>query len=119
MGRWKAKAALPGLFRIVIATTHENGQVIPGGDNRYLPFGAMRTGQPVLLPTDRNFTGQSLDANLGLLYYSDGKSYGRYYDPALGRFIQADPFIPGKGSQAQPVQLCVQQPSKVYGPGWP
>ncbi|MGB9774806.1 MAG: RHS repeat-associated core domain-containing protein, partial [Bacteroidota bacterium] len=36
-----------------------------------------------------NFTGQRLDAGVGLLYYR-----ARYYDPALGRFIQPDTVVP-------------------------
>jgi RHS repeat-associated protein len=37
----------------------------------------------------RRFTGQILDAETGLYYYN-----ARYYDPELGRFIQADTKIP-------------------------
>jgi RHS repeat-associated protein len=68
---------------------------------RYAPFGKHRDGNPRQLPTERTFTGQGLDMSTDLMYYSDGTSYGRYYDPALGRFIQADPITPGRGSQAQ------------------
>jgi len=39
------------------------------------------------MPTDKLFTGQRLDAT-GLYYYG-----GRYYDPTIGRFISADPFV--------------------------
>lgn len=41
------------------------------------------------LPTDYTFTGQKLDESTGLMYYG-----ARYYDPALGRFISADPIVP-------------------------
>ena len=45
------------------------------------------------MPTARRFTGQIEDAALGLYYYN-----ARYYDPALGRFIQADTVVPGAGN---------------------
>ena len=74
--------------------TDENGHAVPGSLQRFYPFGTVRAGQPVVLPTDQNFTGQPLDANTGLLYYADGTGYGRYYDPSLGRWTQPDPIIP-------------------------
>jgi len=46
--------------------------------------------------TDFGFTGQRLDpstgsgGSAGLMYYGLQGSYGRFYDPALGRFTQAD-----------------------------
>jgi RHS repeat-associated protein len=45
-------------------------------------------------PTDRRFTGQREEASFGLYFYN-----ARWYDPALGRFIQADTIIPGEGNQ--------------------
>ena len=41
------------------------------------------------LPTTYRYTGQRLEAGLGLYYYR-----ARWYDPALGRFIQADTIVP-------------------------
>ena len=49
------------------------------------------------MPTDHTFTlrprsgqaGQKLDESTGLMYYG-----ARYHDPALGRFISADPIVP-------------------------
>ncbi|MGB2770691.1 MAG: RHS repeat-associated core domain-containing protein, partial [Anaerolineae bacterium] len=42
------------------------------------------------LPTARRFTGQTHDPVIAGIYY-----YGaRYYDPALGRFLQADTIVP-------------------------
>ncbi|MSP13291.1 MAG: hypothetical protein EXR62_10090 [Chloroflexi bacterium] len=58
-----------------------------------MPFGQERAGQPQSLPTDRNFTGQPLDSSTNLLYYG-----ARYYDPALGRFLQADTIVPQPGN---------------------
>jgi RHS repeat-associated protein len=45
------------------------------------------------LPTTYNYTGQRLDGSAGLLYYG-----ARYYDPALGRFIQPDTLVPEPGN---------------------
>jgi len=44
-------------------------------------------------PTDRRFTGQREEASLGLYFYN-----ARWYDPAIGRFIQADTIVPGAGN---------------------
>ena len=61
---------------------------------RYYPWGTIRSGGGNGLPTDYTFTGQRLDPATGLMYYSDGTSYGRYYDPALGRWVQPDIIVP-------------------------
>jgi RHS repeat-associated protein len=63
---------------------------------RYLPFGAVRTDIPALFPapTDFGYTGQRLlDPGLGGLM--DYKA--RFYSPYLSRFIQPDTLIPGAG----------------------
>ena len=57
---------------------------------RYTPYGGLRVGG---LPTDRQFTGQRREASLGFYDY-----VARQYDPALGRFLQADSIIPGAAS---------------------
>jgi len=44
-------------------------------------------------PTDRRYTGQREEASFGLYFYN-----ARWYDPALGRFIQADTIVPGAGN---------------------
>ncbi|MFZ1507396.1 MAG: RHS repeat-associated core domain-containing protein [Anaerolineae bacterium] len=54
----------------------------PWGENRGTPVSAT--------PTKRRFTGQVLDNVAGGLYFYNA----RYYDPALGRFTQADTLIP-------------------------
>jgi RHS repeat-associated protein len=47
-------------------------------------------------PESHRFTGQEADDETGLMYYQ-----ARYYDPALGRFAQADAFVPdANGTQA-------------------
>ena len=59
----------------------------------YLPYGAQRTGAP-LLPTDQNFLGRVLDSS-GLL--QDG---ARYYDPGIGQFISPDPLVNASDNSA-------------------
>ena len=54
----------------------------------YYAYGAVRTASGTL-PTDYTFTGQKIDASAGLMYYN-----ARYYDAALGRFIQPDRILP-------------------------
>jgi RHS repeat-associated protein len=63
-----------------------NGQTIT---QRYHPWGTIRPGPDNTLPTDYTFTGQKLDESTGLMYYG-----ARYYDAALGRFVQADTIVP-------------------------
>jgi RHS repeat-associated protein len=53
---------------------------------RYYPYGETRSGT---MDTDRRYTGQRWEAGIGLYDYN-----ARYYDPALGRFVQADTIIP-------------------------
>jgi RHS repeat-associated protein len=54
----------------------------------YYAFGAVRTTEGTL-PTDYTFTGQKRDEQAGLNFYN-----ARYYDGALGRFVQPDTIIP-------------------------
>jgi RHS repeat-associated protein len=57
---------------------------------RFLPFGGYRPGSaPSQSITDRDFTGQRENMELGLLYYN-----ARFYAPGLGRFISTDTIIP-------------------------
>lgn len=53
---------------------------------RYNAWGETRFANGVC-PTDRKYTGQ-LEAEAGLYYYN-----ARWYDPVVGRFIQADSYI--------------------------
>ena len=56
----------------------------------YYPFGRTLTASPqASFKVSRQFTGQIKDDETGLYYYN-----ARYYDPELGRFIQADTLIP-------------------------
>jgi RHS repeat-associated protein len=59
---------------------------------RYHPWGGKRFASGTT-PTARRYTGQIEDAAIGLYFYN-----ARYYDGALGRFIQADSIVPGAAS---------------------
>jgi len=63
--------------------TNSSGS-IDGSYTSTYPFGLTRSGT---LPVDEQFTGQRLDAT-GLYYYE-----ARYYDPSIGRFINADTMV--------------------------
>ncbi|MFZ1598002.1 MAG: RHS repeat-associated core domain-containing protein, partial [Anaerolineae bacterium] len=58
---------------------------------RYYPWGG---GRHVVgtTPTSFNFTGQRKDGGSGLLFYNT-----RWYDPTVGRFIQADTIVSNPG----------------------
>jgi RHS repeat-associated protein len=55
---------------------------------RYKAWGEIRFTSGTI-PTSFQFTGQRNESTLGLYFYNS-----RWFDPALGRFIQADPVVP-------------------------
>ena len=59
---------------------------------RHCPYGGVRWSSGTL-PTEYGFIGQRWETGLGLCYYR-----ARWYDPALGRFIQADTVVPQPGN---------------------
>jgi RHS repeat-associated protein len=71
-------------------TADADGVVV--SEVKYSAFGEIRY-QDGVTPTDYLYTGQRQEAELGLYYY-----VARWYDPAIGRFIQADTIIPDPGS---------------------
>jgi RHS repeat-associated protein len=60
-------------------------------ETRYYPWGEARWSSGSS-PTDYQFTGQQKVASIGLYFYNS-----RFYDAALGRFVQADTIIPNPG----------------------
>ena len=70
-------------------TANANGSL--QSEMRYAPFGETRYTNGVT-PSDYRYTGQLNQPELGLYYY-----VARWYDPQLGRFIQADTVVPDPG----------------------
>jgi RHS repeat-associated protein len=70
-------------------TTNDNGAWV--GELRYKAWGETRYVDGTT-PTDYRFTGQKLETATGLYDYG-----ARYYDPVIGRFIQADTIVPDPG----------------------
>ena len=58
------------------------------GELRYKAWGETRFSEGTT-PTMYRFTGQHLNESIGLYFHK-----ARYYDPALGRFIQPDTIVP-------------------------
>ncbi|MCC6603019.1 MAG: RHS repeat-associated core domain-containing protein [Anaerolineae bacterium] len=68
---------------------NSSGGTVTGSTTRYLPFGGYRCTAPSQSITDRDFTGQKENMELGLLYYQ-----ARFYVPYLNRFLSADTIVP-------------------------
>jgi RHS repeat-associated protein len=68
--------------------TNASGAVL--SQQRYLPFGQVRTDVGRVSETDFGYTGQRAVSDLGLMDY-----HARMYDPLLMRFVQPDSIIPG------------------------
>ncbi len=60
-----------------------------GESTRYWPYGATRNGS---IGTAYQFTGQRREAALGLYFFQ-----ARWYDGAVGRFLQPDTIVPNPG----------------------
>ena len=56
----------------------------------YTPYGNQAMGTP---PNGPGYTGHVNDRDTGLVY-----TQARYYDPAVGRFLSADPMVPSPGN---------------------
>jgi RHS repeat-associated protein/uncharacterized repeat protein (TIGR01451 family) len=77
----------------IAAVISDRGTLL--SQQRYFPFGGVRDlpGPPRVTETDFGYTGQrGLDLT-GLMDYK-----ARFYDPALGRFLQPDSIVPGAGN---------------------
>ncbi|WCL48100.1 RHS repeat domain-containing protein [Leptospira sp. GIMC2001] len=99
-------ARIPGMFFLhpdhlgsITMVTDGMGNVLAGGEMggkshiSYRPYGEiLRTDSYGPDVSKYKYTGQEEDRESGLMYYK-----ARYYDPAMGRFIQADSMaFPGK-----------------------
>jgi RHS repeat-associated protein len=67
------------------------GRLNTNTELRYYPYGVVRYTAGATL-TSFNFTGQRKDSGSGLLFYN-----ARWYDPQIGRFLQADTIVPAPG----------------------
>ena len=81
-----ASALLSTSLGSASALVTSGGQKV--NETRYLPFGGYCSGGPNAI-TDRGFTGQKENMEMGLLYYN-----ARFYAPGLGRFLSADTIVP-------------------------
>ncbi len=86
----------------VIATTNASGVMVsqaiydPWGKRDSVYLDSLLANFTYSEPTDRGYTGHKHLEDLGIIHMG-----GRIYDPALGRFLQADPFIQApKNSQS-------------------
>jgi RHS repeat-associated protein len=80
----------------------------------YYPFGRTVTGTlQASFQVSRKFTGQVYDQETGLYYYN-----ARYYDPELGRFIQADTVIQDLSNPQSynRYSYCVNDPLRYNDP---
>ena len=71
-------------------TVNSDGTLL--SEVRYSAFGEERYSSGTMT-TDYLYTGQREEAEVGLYYY-----VARWYDPAIGRFVQADSIVPNPGS---------------------
>ena len=85
--RWLLTDHLGGTS-VTVTGTAETGEL------RYHPFGATRYTSGTT-PTSQRYTGQREEGALGLYFYG-----ARWYDPALGRFVQPDTLVPQPGDAA-------------------
>jgi RHS repeat-associated protein len=70
----------------VVAITDDEGTLT--SQQRYLPFGGVRTNIGPITQTDLGYTGQR-DLGMGLMDYK-----ARFYSPLLARFTQPDSLVP-------------------------
>jgi RHS repeat-associated protein len=63
------------------------------GELRYKAYGETRDGWGITTTTKYHFTGQREEGTIGLYFYN-----ARWYDAALGRFVQADTVVPEPGN---------------------
>ncbi len=75
----------------LVVVLDANGALL--SEQRYLPFGGVRTDVVGINQTDFGYTGQRGLSAVGLMDYN-----ARLYDPVLMRFTQTDTIVPGVGN---------------------
>ncbi|MGN9912654.1 RHS repeat-associated core domain-containing protein [Phytohabitans sp. LJ34] len=87
------------------------GATTPSRVRTYLPYGKERSATGTAR-TDRGFVGQFEDTSTRLAYLN-----ARYYDPAIGRFISADPvFRPETPQTLNPYAYGLNNPVSLSDP---
>ena len=80
-----------------VTVKEDSGALTKYAELRYKPWGEDRPASEAFnetqSPSERRFTGQRAQDELGLYYYQ-----ARWYDPALGRFVQPDSIEPDPGN---------------------
>ena len=71
----------------IVAVTNASGTLV--SQQRYLPFGEVRTDVDTITETDFGYTGQRDVPNLGLMDYR-----ARFYDSYITHFTQPDSIVP-------------------------
>ncbi len=71
----------------VVAVLSESGTLL--SEQRYMPFGEVRTDIGTISQTDFGYTGQRSISMLSIMDY-----IARFYDPGIGRFLQPDSIVP-------------------------
>jgi RHS repeat-associated protein len=99
-------------------TTNSSGARI--AELRYHPYSGTRYTSRTT-PTSFRFTGQREDATIGLYPSSSpGQAFynARYYDPALGWFVQADTIVPSLGNpqSLSRYSYCLGNPVRYRDP---
>ncbi len=86
LGSPRTRYLHPDALGSIEAITDETGATVASIEHD--PFGATRSGDAANTGVHTDFTGQEFDAELGLV-----NMRGRIYDPKMGRFTTADPFV--------------------------
>ncbi|VAW41264.1 hypothetical protein MNBD_CHLOROFLEXI01-25, partial [hydrothermal vent metagenome] len=77
----------------VVLTKDSDGYILADSLTRYMPFGEYRGTAPSQTMTDKGYTGQKENMEIGLIYYN-----ARFYVPGIGRFASADTIVPNPAS---------------------
>ena len=96
-----------------------SGGVVAGSTTRYLPFGGYRGPAPSQAITDREFTGQKENRELGLLYDN-----ARFYVPGNGRFNRLSSFTNCQSLTRYSTKISTRSPPSsstisIILPCWP
>ena len=83
---WLLTDYLGSTSKLIAATSTLTGEL------RYKAYGDVRYAWGITTTSRYHFTGQREESTIGLYFYN-----ARWYDAALGRFVQADSLVPAPG----------------------